>query len=187
MNGQNLLKSVSLFLIITFLFCGCNNVFHKKPVESEIFVMDTYISQKAYGKKAENALKDVNTFLVDCENKLSLYKENSYISKINKDAGNKPVEVDTLTFDLIEKSVKYCELTNGEFDITIAPLTKLWGITNKNPAVPDIEKIMKAKKLVNYKNIILDEKENTVFLKEKNMAIDLGGIAKGYICKNIKE
>lgn len=180
-------KYISIFLIATFLLCGCNKIDSSKPNESEIFVMDTYVSQKIYATNPQKISEEVNQFLIDCENKLSLYKENSYVAKINQNAGQTHVPVDDFTFNLIKQAVTYSKLSNGVFDITIAPLSKLWGITNENTTIPSKENIDKAKKLVNYKNVVCDDKDKSIFLKEKGMSIDLGGIAKGYLCKNILE
>ncbi|MFZ2540056.1 MAG: FAD:protein FMN transferase, partial [Oscillospiraceae bacterium] len=82
---------------------------------------------------------------------------------------------------------RYSELSQDRFDITIAPLTLLWGIDTKNARVPKQEEIDEALKLVDYENIILNESENSILLARKGMALDLGGIAKGYIVDRIKD
>ena len=60
------------------------------------------------------------------------------------------------------------------------PVQSLWGIGSETPKVPDDEEIIETLTLVDYKKVLIDEDESTVFLKEKGMMMDLGGIAKGY-------
>ncbi|OGW72823.1 MAG: hypothetical protein A3J72_00400, partial [Nitrospirae bacterium RIFCSPHIGHO2_02_FULL_40_19] len=70
------------------------------------------------------------------------------------------------------------EKTNGAFDITIGSVTTLWDFHEK--IKPENRKIKERLPLVNYKNIILDKKSSSVYLKKKGMLIDPGGITKGY-------
>ncbi|WMJ23303.1 FAD:protein FMN transferase [Paludicola sp. MB14-C6] len=158
----------------------------KTASNGEIFVMNTVVTQKVYGKNRDKAILNVNNCLKEMEKELSMYIPESYISKINQNAGLTPVKVNSYTFDLIQTTQKYCERSNGVFDITIAPITKLWGITSQNPKVPTQDQINELLPLIDYRNIKLDSKSQTVMLKEKGMAIDLGGIAKGYINDLIK-
>ena len=123
---------------------------------------------------------EVYRFLKNLEDKLSDYIKDSEISAINKFAGIKPVKVSPETFEVIKKSVEISELTDGAFDITVGAIT----IRYKRDKEIDLKQ---AKKLVNYKDIVLDEKNMTVFLKKKGMAIDLGGIGKGYAIQKAYE
>ncbi|WP_347460529.1 FAD:protein FMN transferase [Clostridium sp. DMHC 10] len=71
-------------------------------------------------------------------------------------------------------------MSQGAFDISLAPVIELWGVFTKHERVP-LEKEIKEKiSLVSYNNLILNEGENTVKFSKENMKIDLGGIAKGY-------
>jgi len=62
----------------------------------------------------------------------------------------------------------------------VGPLVKLWGIGTEHARVPSKAEISKILPLVDYRQIELDEKNNSVFLKRPGMSIELGGIAKGY-------
>lgn len=181
-------KIVIMVLILSIsLFSGCKKDDTTKSESSEVFVMDTYVTQTVYGVNRNKAILNVNKTLRKLEKNLSLYIAGSDIDKINNNAGLLPVKVDSYTYDIIYKSYVYSENSDGIFDITIAPLSKLWGITSENPKVPAEEQINQALKLIDYKKIEFNKKENSIFLKDKNMAIDLGGIAKGYICDVIKQ
>jgi len=106
----------------------------------------------------------------------------SEISKINYSAGNAPVKVSYETFSILKRSLQYSVYSSGIFDVTIGPLTQLWGFNgDEDPSdIPPAVKIDSCKRLVNFRNLKLDEKDTTVFLLQKGMSIDLGGIGKGY-------
>ena len=86
---------------------------------------------------------------------------------------------------MIEKAKKYSELSQGRFDITIAPVTLLWGIDTDHARTPSPEEIREALLYVGYSRILLDAEKQTVFLQKQGMKIDLGGIAKGFISQAI--
>lgn len=122
------------------------------------------------------------------EEKLSTYKEHSETNLINNNAGKKPVSVSEETFRLIQRSIKISEITQGAFDITYGSIDKrFWNFDTRMKALPDRETAKKLVKLINYKNIILDDKDFTVFLKEEGMRIGFGGIGKGYAAENAKK
>lgn len=139
---------------------------------------------------AEDALEDANTILKNIHNKMSAQQDNTEVNKINEKAGISPVAVSNETFNVIESAVKYANLTGGVFDPTIGAISSLWQIGTNNARVPSADEISKNLQLINYKNIELDKNKKTVFLKEKNMRLDLGAIAKGYaadlVCENLK-
>ena len=110
--------------------------------------------------------------------------EDSEISRINSAGGN-PVEVSKETIKLIKKGIYYSEMSDGVFDITIAPVSNLWDFKAETPLVPSPEAIAEAVSHVNYENIII--RDNTVKLTDPHAGIDLGAIAKGYIADRIKD
>jgi thiamine biosynthesis lipoprotein len=125
-----------------------------------------------------HALKDVERI----ENLMSSYISTSEISKINDNAGKQPVKVSWETFSIIRRSIDYSVKYDGLFDISIGPISELWGFNTDHPVkeVPDKKIIDSLVKFVNYKKIILNENDTSVFLPEPQMNLDLGGIAKGY-------
>lgn len=180
-------KIIAFFCMVTIISLTSCSLSQQKPYTSEVFVMSTYVTQQIYGKNGETALNNVKKLLNDLEKELSLFIENSDIDKINKNAGIKAVNVNDYTFNLVKTAKKYSELSNGKFDITIAPLTLLWGIDTENAHVPMQTEINEALKLIDYKNIILNEKDKSIMLAEEGMSLDLGGVAKGYIVDLIKK
>ncbi len=115
------------------------------------------------------------------ENLLSCEKDSSEISKINRAAGDHPVKISYETLEMLKRARTYCKKYNGTFDVTIGPLSNLWGFSkDKEIVLPEDKTIKNLKKLVNYNDMIINENDTTAFLKKKGMSIDLGGIAKGY-------
>ena len=116
------------------------------------------------------------------------FNDSSQTSLINANAGIKPVHVDEEVFNLIERSIKISMLTQGAFDITYGSVDKsLWNFDTGMTALPDPELAKKMVRLINYRNVILDRNDGTVFLREKGMRIGFGGIGKGYGADKAKE
>nr|WP_208526604.1 FAD:protein FMN transferase [Clostridium botulinum] len=168
------------------VFVGCNSK-PEEPVSRETYLMGTIINIKAYGKNADKAVQSSVDKISDIENKMSLNIPTSEVNKINKNAGIAPVKVSKNTFDVVKASLIYSEKSKGSFDITVEPLVSLWGIGTDKARIPSKDEISNALKLINYKDVIINEKESTVMLKRKGQAIDLGAIAKGYTADELKK
>jgi len=122
------------------------------------------------------------------ERLLTTFSDDSETSLINRNAGLVPVEVSSETFELIERSVRISRLTQGAFDITYGSIDKrLWNFDVGMTELPDKETAKRMVRLINYRNIILDGKRRTVFLKDKGMRIGFGGIGKGYAAEQAKK
>ena len=118
---------------------------------------------------------------------LTTYKDDSETNLINRNAGIRPVEVSDEVFRLIERSIRVSEFTQGAFDITYGSIDKsLWNFDKTMMSLPDPKRAKKMVRLINYRNIILDRNNRTVFLKEKGMRIGFGAIGKGYAAEMAK-
>ena len=121
------------------------------------------------------------------ETLLTTFRETSQTNEINRNAGLRAVKVDKEVFDLIHRSLKISRLTQGAFDLSYGSLDKrLWNFDQQITSLPDQATARKMIHLINYRNIILDESNCTVFLKEKGMRIGFGGIGKGYAADRAK-
>lgn len=120
------------------------------------------------------------------ENLFSIYLDNSEVSQINQLAGKKAVSVSSSTFDLIKLSKKV-SLNSWGFNVAIGSLVKEWNIGLDNAHVPNNAKVHELLKLTDPNKIVLDPSTNSVLLKQTNMQLDLGGIAKGYIADRLKD
>ena len=140
------------------------------------------------GQWADLRIEDAVNEIKRIENLLSTYKEDSETNLINNNAGIEPVKVSKEIFDLIERSLRISSITQGAFDISYGSIDKrLWNFDKTMTSLPDKSFAKKTIRLINYKNILLDQKEQTVFLKENGMRIGFGGIGKGYAAEKAKE
>lgn len=114
------------------------------------------------------------------EEQMSEWLETSPVSAVNRAAGERDVKVPKELFNVISAAVKVSELSGGAFDVTWASMRGLWDFRPGHERVPGPEEVKARIGLVDYRDIVLDPAESTVFLKRKGMAIGLGGIAKGY-------
>lgn len=114
------------------------------------------------------------------EKLISEWDSTTQISIVNKFAGVCPVKVDKEVFDLIARSIRISELTDGAFDISWAGMNQIWKFDGSMKRLPSQEEVAASVKTVGYKNILLNAKDTTVYLKIKGMRLGFGGIGKGY-------
>lgn len=145
---------------------------------------DTVVQIEVWGGTSE-IMDHCEQLCEDYEQLLSPTIETSEISRINS-AGGAPVEVSAETAELIRDGIRYGELSDGKFDITIASASNLWNFTdNPDKIIPDADALAEAVTHVDYRSVQVDG--NTVTLTDPQAKIDLGGIAKGYIADKMKE
>lgn len=140
-------------------------------IEITLFSEDEAATQKA----ALRAFQEIKRI----EQLMSPWIETSDVSRLNRSAGKEWIKVSPETFDVLKRSQKISGLSEGAFDITIAPLTGLWRKARERGVPPAYEEVKNTLNLVNYKNLLI-QSDRRIFLKNKGMAIDPGGIAKGY-------
>jgi len=134
-------------------------------------------------QKIDKAVEEISRI----EQLLTTFSDDSQTNLINKNAGIKPVKVCKEMFDIIKRSIKISEITQGAFDITYGSIDKkLWNFDKNMTSLPAPAVARKAVHLINYRNVILNENKLTVFLKEKGMRIGFGGIGKGYAAERAK-
>jgi thiamine biosynthesis lipoprotein len=122
------------------------------------------------------------------EKLLTTFSNDSVTFQINKNAGIQPVVVPKEVFDLIFRCQMISKMTQGAFDISYGSIDKkFWNFDLNMTSLPDKDLAKKAVELINYENIILNEKDKTVFLKNKGMRIGFGGIGKGYAAECAKK
>ena len=114
------------------------------------------------------------------ERELSEWIPESDVSRVNAAAGKEPVKVGPDTLENVRASLDAAKRTQGAFDPTWAALRPYYLFQPGEKKAPDVAAVRKQKHLVNYRDVVLDEAQSTVFLKRKGMAIGLGGIAKGW-------
>lgn len=174
-------KAALLFLLLCPLLSSCGRT---EPIQQSGFYFDTIITVTLYDPAKTAELEHCFELASLYESYFSASMDDSDISRINDSPGS-PVQVHKETADLINKGLYYCELSQGKFDITIGNLTSLWDFHSDEPSIPDAAAVAKAAAAADYRNVIVNGNEIT--LTADAAAIDLGGIAKGYIADQLKE
>ncbi len=140
----------------------------------------------ACGNNSRRAVSAAADRIMDIHSRMSAYEEESDVALINSSAGLSPQEIHPDTYALLERSLRFSELTDGAFDVTVRPLTSLWGIGKNKDYIPDENEVAAALKLVGYRDLLLDKGRCTAFLRKPGMSVDLGGIAKGYAADEVR-
>ena len=116
------------------------------------------------------------------EGLLSNWQEDSDVQRLNSAAGQHPVRVGTELRDVLETARQVSDWTNGKFDVTFGVMSGLWKFDyqNQDGTIPDHREVVRRRSLINYRDIELDERNGTAFLRRRGMVVNLGGIGKGY-------
>ena len=159
---------------------------NQKCLSRQFEALGTLNEIKIFGCFDDSVLDIAAQRVFEIDNRMSAFKSNSDISKLNRNAGRNPTIINSETLKLLNIAKAFGELSNGVFDITVKPLVELWGIGKKQNFIPTRREIKKVLKLVNYRNIVTDKKNSVAYIKKLGQAIDLGGIAKGYAADEVK-
>ena len=114
------------------------------------------------------------------ENVFSVYRDRSEASRINSLKDGQKLAVSSEMFFFLERCIRYSEITNGAFDITVKPLVDLWNNCKKEGGVPSRTELDTTLGKVGWRQIALDKTKKTVSFRKGGMAVDFGGVAKGY-------
>ena len=172
---------MSIFLIISMVSCSKKD----EKVDKYATKMDTIMHLTAYGPNASKAIEAAFNRVDEIEKIASRSISTSDVNKINEAAGKEYVQVHPEIIKIIKTSVEYSKISNGAFDITVSPLIKLWGIGTTDERIPADSEIKERVALVGYNNISINDADNSVKLMKAGMAIDLGGVAKGFTADEI--
>jgi thiamine biosynthesis lipoprotein len=116
------------------------------------------------------------------EDLMSNWKQGSDIQKLNAAAGEHPVSVAPELRELLQTANQVSEWTSGKFDVTFGVMSGLWKFDyqDEDETLPDPAEVARRRKLINYRDLKVDDPKGTAFLVRKGMAANLGGIGKGY-------
>ncbi|MEQ6377182.1 FAD:protein FMN transferase [Bacillaceae bacterium S4-13-56] len=184
MKRKTLITVLSLMIM---LVAGCSAAqgqsvkLLKEPYKQTAFLMGTVVTVKVYDEEKGAAVEKAIARIQELANQISPEEQDSEIDIVNDSAGIEPVRVSDDVFRLIKEGKRYSSDADGSFDITIGPLTRLWHIGFDDARKPEQSEIDVVLPKINYENVVLNEEEKTVFLKERGMKLDLGAIAKGFI------
>ena len=172
----------TILVILTYIFN--NYLFQQEPLVKNGFYFNTIIAIQLNDSQDESLIDTCFDMANTYEHYFSRTLEGSDIYNINH-ANGAPVEVHDETAELIRYGIAFGDLSGGVFDISIGALTDLWDIPNNNGTIPAQTQIDAALATVDYRQITVDG--NTVTLGNPDAALDLGGIAKGYVADRMRE
>jgi len=119
--------------------------------------------------------------LVDSlEAQLTVYRDDSEVSRLNSTAHRNPVEVESGLFKLLETAIGISRLTEGAYDVTAGPLSDAWGFVRGPRRVPEREALALARDCTGWQHLRLDAERRTVAFDREGVRINLGSIGKGY-------
>ncbi|MEI6602430.1 MAG: FAD:protein FMN transferase [Clostridia bacterium] len=180
------LKVLCLVLLISILTVSCTQV--ENGYDAQGFAMGTVITQHIFSANAEKITGKVLDKIKQLEKIMTINAPGSEVDFLNASAGNgKWVKLDPEIIYVMKKALDFGARSNGAFDITVGPLVKAWGIFTDHPKIPSPAALVQLKKLINYKDLSIDESTSSARLRLKGQIVDLGGIAKGYAGDVAKE
>jgi len=174
----------SLLLILQYVLPQNHSNAIPKQLAETRFALNTVVSITLYGTDDKDILENAFSLCTKYENIFSRTLESSELYKVNHSPETTITVSDELA-SLIKTGLEYSKLSDGAFDITIAPISSLWDFSTESPTIPDEELIKKNLSYVGFKNANIDG--NTLTRSSSNIQFDLGAIAKGYIADRIKE
>jgi thiamine biosynthesis lipoprotein len=179
---QGIIRAIGTAMLAACLATSCA----AKPMDRAELVLGTVCSIRIQDGGSGKALDAVFARLKEIDAGMSANSADSVIAAINEAAGISPVPAPEDLRYVISRALHYAKLSGGAFDPTIGPIVKLWNIGMDGERVPGAAEIREALKLVDYRDVILDDTAGTVFLRRPGMRIDLGAIAKGYAADEVE-
>lgn len=183
-------KLLCLLLALGVLVCaGCGQTSSSIPPETEmksasqdVFAMDTYMNVTAYGDNAEEAVSAAIEEIVRLDSLLTATDDIGETYTVNHKGGGKLSEDGMY---LLERSLELHKSTQGAFNVAIFPVMTAWGFVNDDFAVPSQDILQETLSLTDVDNILVDGDSSEVNFAVEGMAIDFGGIAKGYTSSRV--
>ena len=152
-----------------------------RPAMACRFEVTLPISDRAGTSVARSALAEADRH----EQQLTIFRDSSEVSHINRTAASHPVPVEPSLFALLILSQELCQETEGAFDITSGPLSDCWGFLRRQGRVPEPGEIEDARALVGVDRLLLDRQLRTIQFERPGVRINFGAIGKGYALDRI--
>lgn len=180
-NKSKMFTIVGVFLAMVLIVCAVMIWVTPQAYTVTTYSMGSYVQQNVYGKNREGSAKKAANEIAELENKISWRIAGSETERLNLNAGTDFIEIDEYVYNLLFLSREVAEKSDGAFDITIAPLSRLWDFDSETKFIPNESIINQVKNDVNYRNILMQD-NSKVALKNEQTAIDLGAVGKGAAC-----
>ncbi len=174
--------------LVSFLIgCGVET-----PRSYSQFLLDTTVTITTYDRLSSRTIARLFGYVADVERRMSTTEsdyESSELLRVNRAAGTIPVQVSHDTFQLVRQALVYSNMRPGSFDITIWPLSRIWDLDllEERMSIPTSEEIEQARQLVDYRKLLLNPQKRSLYLPQRGMGLDVGGIAKGWAADRVAE
>jgi FAD:protein FMN transferase len=169
---------ISFFLIASFIQSSANQVL----VYKKKYIMGTVFEIAAYDRSSEHASQAIEKAfqeIVRLDDLMSNYKPDSALSNLNRSAHFHAQNVPSDLYAVIDQAVQFSRLSEGKFDISIAPLVNLWKAVLRGEGTPSRAQQEEARSCVGYERIELTPPDRISF-RSSCLQLDLGAIGKGY-------
>lgn len=192
---------ITLCLLLSLIGCGQTTTKEKTRYQAEFLdLFDTMTQIVGYSNDKDLFSKQVNFVYSNLKDMHQLYDiYNNYdginnIKTINDNAGKSPVKVDQKIIDLLKFSKEVYTISDGEVNVAFGSVLKIWhdyreaGTNNPDrAALPPQNLLEDANKHIDINNVMIDEKNMTVYLSDPKMRLDVGAIAKGYATERVSQ
>ncbi len=121
------------------------------------------------------------------EDQLTVYRDGSEVSGINRLAATATVRVEASLFGLFTRAAELTAATAGAFDITLGALIKAWGFFRRRGRVPSADERAEVMRRVGMKHVVLDPAERSIHYRVAGLEINLGAIGKGYALDRVAD
>jgi thiamine biosynthesis lipoprotein len=173
--------AISLAMLLTRVSSGAAPGLQK--IEASRMSMGCLYSIAAYAERPDaigGALQRALDEVDRIDRLMSHYRDDSPLSRINRDAARGPVPVGRELFDFVRLALRYSRESDGAFDVTVGPLMKAWGFFRGEGKLPGAAELARARSVTGFRHVHLNEHDRTIRFDREGVEIDLGGIAKGY-------
>lgn len=185
------LTFASLLLIAVLLYGIFSGLFREKTevYQNEFPAMGTVAKISVYtsGEDLRRANEICQSEFAAVTRVCSLFDPQSELSRLNESAASSPFVCSDMMWELLMRAKVAYEESDGYFDITIKPLMDLWGFYRQRGTPPDEAEINETMRLIGFDKLEFDESRHTIRFTVPGMALDLGGLAKGYAADRAAE
>jgi len=172
------IRRLTSIVALLFIYCASKEFNYSRFIVGSSCEIKFYCNTETTARQITH---EIDSELVRLDSLLNRFSEKSLVTALNRSSRVKAPQDIIYLFSL---SDSLSQLTEGLFDISVAPLLELWGFYSREFKVPDSTEISDTRKLVDYTTIQI--KPDSIIIPE-GMNVDLGGIAQGYAADRVKK
>ena len=150
------------------------------PLSRSEYVLWTQCTLTLYDHPEPSTLDEAFRRLHELDRRLGVNAPGSELDAVSDSAGRAPVAVDSDVVAVISEALHLSEISGGLFDPTVGPLMLAWKMNTENGAIPAPADLARARGLVNWRDVVVDPKARTIYLRRPGMRLDAGALLKGY-------